>query len=69
MKPREKWICWELSKEYIDRTARRVGVNPGSLREEDYNNIARKFEEQLKKVNKQQWELILEDAIETVVRL
>ena len=69
MKPREKWICWELSKENIDRTARGVGVNPGSLREEDYNNIARKFEEQLKKANKQQWELILEDAIETVVRL
>ena len=33
MKPREKWICWELSKEDIDRTARRVGVNTGSFRE------------------------------------
>lgn len=69
MKPREKWICWELSREKIDRAVKRVGVNPGSLREEDYNNIARKFEEQLKKVNKQQWEVILEDAIEAVVRL
>jgi hypothetical protein len=69
MKPRENWICWELSREEIDRAAKRVGVDPGSLREEDYNNIARKFEEQLKKVNKQQWEVILEDAVETMVRL
>jgi len=53
-----------LRREDIERTARRVGVNPGSLREKDYNNIARKFEEQLKKVNKQQWQVILEDAIE-----
>ena len=68
MKPREKWICWELSKEDIDRNARRVGVNPGNLREEDYNNIARKFEEQVKKVNKQQWEVILEDAVERIAR-
>ena len=68
MKSREKWVCWELSREEIDRAAKRVGVNPGSLREEDYNNIARKFEEQLKKVNKQQWEVILEDEIERITR-
>lgn len=68
MKSREKWVCWELSREEIDRAAKRVGVNPGSLREEDYNNIARRFEEQLKKVNKQQWEVILEDEIERITR-
>ena len=56
-----------MSREEIDRTAKTVGANPGSLREEDYNNIARKFKEQLKKVNKQQWEVILEDAIEREV--
>ena len=67
MKPREKWVCWELSRKEIDRVARMVGVNSGSLREKDYNNIARKFEEQLKKVSKQQWELILEDTIEREV--
>ena len=68
MKPREKWVCWELSREEIDRAAKKVGVNPGSLREEDYNIIARKFKEQLKKVNKQQWEVIFEDAVERIAR-
>ena len=68
MKPREKWVCWELRREEIESTARRVGVNPGSLREEDYNIIARKFKKQLKKVNKQQWEIILEDEIERIAR-
>ena len=67
MKSKEKWICWELSRVEIERAAKRVGVNPGSLKEKDYNNIARKFKEQLKKVNKQQWEIILEDVIERVV--
>ena len=67
MKPREKWVCWDLSREEIESTARRVGVNPGSLREKDYNNIARKFKEQLKKVNSYQWQVILEDAIEREV--
>ena len=67
MKPREKWVCWELSRKEIDRVARMVGVNPGSLREKDYNNIAGKFKEQLKKVNKHQWQVILEDAIERSV--
>ena len=67
MKPREKWVCWKLSREEIESTARRVGVDPGKLTAQDYENIARKFEEQLKKVNKQQWEIILEDAIERKV--
>jgi hypothetical protein len=57
-----------LSREEIDRAARRVGVNPGKLTARDYENIARKFEEHLKKVNKQQWEVILEDAVERIAR-
>ena len=68
MKPREKWVCWELSREEIDRAAKRVGVDPEKLTAQDYENIARKFEEQLKKVNKQQWEVILEDEIERITR-
>jgi len=68
MKPREKWVCWELSREEIESTAKRVGVNPEKLTAQDYENIARKFKEQLKKVNKQQWEIILEDAVERIVR-
>jgi len=68
MKPREKWVCWELSREEIESTAKRVGVNPEKLTAQGYENIARKFKEQLKKVNKQQWEIILEDAVERIVR-
>ena len=67
MNAREKWVCLELSRKEIDRVARRAYFNPGSLREKDYNNIAKKFKEQLKKVNKQQWEIILEDTVEREV--
>ena len=63
----EKWICWELSEEDIDRTARRIGVDPRKLTTQDYENIAKKFRHEFKKVNRQ-WLLILEDAIETMAR-
>jgi hypothetical protein len=62
-----KWDCWELSRKEIESTARKVGVGPGKLTAKDYENIARNFEKELKKVNKQQWEIILEDVIERVV--
>ena len=64
---KQKWVCWELSRRDIENTARRLGVGPGKFTAQDYDNIAKKFEEQLKKVNKQQWEIILEDAIEREV--
>ena len=62
MKAREKWVCWELSRKEIDRAARRVGLNPGTLTAQVYENISKKFKEEFKKVDKQQWKLILEDA-------
>ena len=67
MKAREKWVCWELSRKEIDRVAKRVGVDPEKLTVQDYENIVIKFKEQLKKVNKQQWEIILEDTVEREV--
>ena len=67
MKAREKWVCLELSRKEIDRVARRVGVDPEKLTVQDYKNIVIKFKEQLKKVNKQQWEIILEDTVEREV--
>lgn len=68
MTAKEKWVCWELSRKEIDRIARRAGVGPGKFSARDYENIVRTFEKELKKVNKQQWEIILEDVIERVVR-
>jgi hypothetical protein len=67
MTTKEKWACWELSREDIARTARSVGVDPGKLTAQDYENIAKKLEEKLKKVNKYQWEIILEDEIERML--
>lgn len=64
----KEWICWILSKKEIDSTANRVGLNPKKLKENDYKNIVKKFTEELKKANRQ-WELILDNAVETVVRL
>jgi len=39
----EKWICWTLSKEDMDKAAERLGKNQEKLTEMDYEEIIRHF--------------------------
>ena len=64
---KKEWVCWTLSKDQIDMAAKAAGLEPQRLTRKDYKNIVRKFSEGLKKENRG-WKLILEDAVETVVR-
>ena len=64
---KKEWVCWTLSKDQIDMAAKAAGLEPKRRTRKDYKNIVRKFSESLKKENRS-WELILEDAIETMVR-
>ena len=66
MKKQKEWICWKLSRDQIDKAAKTVGINPNRLTEKNYEDVVRKFTKEFKKVNRQ-WELILEDAVETKV--
>lgn len=63
---KEKWGCWELSREEIESNARRVGVDPGKLTQ-DYKKITEKFRREFTKVRRQ-WQQILEDKIERIAR-
>ena len=65
---KKEWVCWKLSKDQIDSSARVVGLDPKRLAEKNYGDIAKVFMKELQRENRQ-WKLILEDAIETVVRL
>ena len=68
MKKQKEWICWKLRKDQVDKAAKTVGINPDQITGKNYEDVARKFIDTFKKVNRQ-WELILEDAIETKVKL
>ena len=67
MKKQKEWLCWKLSRDQIDITAKTVGINPYRLTEKNYEDVARKFKKEFEKKNRQ-WKIILEDAIETMVR-
>ena len=62
MAGKSEWNCWTLCREDIDQIARRLGVNPKNLIEDDYENIARKFIKGFGWSN-EGWEAILKEAV------
>ena len=64
---KRQWICWILRKDQIDSAAKAVELSPKKITEDNYEDIAREFIKEFQRENRQ-WERILEDAIETVVR-
>jgi len=64
---KKEWVCWKLRKDQIDSAAKAVGLNSKRLTEKNYEDIVREFIKEFKKENVR-WRILLEDAIETVVR-
>ena len=62
MNNKNEWFCWTLSKEDIDHVAQRLGINPKTFTDDDYEEIGRTFIKGFGWSN-EEWELILEEAI------
>ena len=64
---KKEWVCWKLTKGQIDKTIRKLALNPKKLTEKDYENIVRIFMKDFNSLNRG-WVIILNHAIETGVK-
>ncbi len=64
---RNEWICWILCKEDIDVVAGKIGVKNNKLIKNRYDTIARSFIDGFQWAN-EDWEEILKDAVEDVLK-
>ena len=64
---KKEWICWILSREDIDITAQKVGIDANKLSDDAYDDIARNFIKGFEWAN-EDWRMILEEAVEEVLK-